>query len=63
MAKSIIEKFENFGTYLSDYCDIDNSTMKSGFYVNAPKIRGHFKNGVYAWDWTTLFGEPQKKQF
>ena len=63
LAKSIIEKFENFGTYLSDYCDVDNSTMKSGFYVNAPKIRGHFKNGVYAWDWTTLFGEPQKNNF
>lgn len=63
LAKSIIEKFENFKEHINKYDDTDNSKFKNGYYVNASKIRGHFINGKPIWDWTTLFGKDQRRNF
>lgn len=63
LAKSIIKKFENFKVHIDEYDDIDNSICKTGYYVNASKIRGHFHGSKPCWDWTTLFGNEQRINF
>lgn len=62
LVKSILNKFKSYPKHLSDFNNKDN---KYSFYVNAALIRGNIdqQTGKKKWDWTTLFGETQRKTF
>jgi len=62
IAKSIWDKFESY----SKKENIDNHNkidLNKKYYVRAQWIRGNVHGSTPCWDWTTLFGEDQRKDF
>ena len=63
LAKEIFEKIKRYAEK-ENLAKYNNCERNFNYYVNAGKIRGHVdKECKPRWDWTTLFGEEQRKNF
>ena len=62
LIKNIYEKIKRYALTenLAMYNQIDNGLK---YYVNGARVRGHFTNNIYSWDWTTLFGKEEHYNF
>lgn len=64
LARTIFNKFKNYGSDLKPYFNNTKEKIKAYKYnCFMPYIRGFFRNDEASWDWTTLFSTESRYEF